>query len=173
MPSTRSDAQEPPLPPDVQVQLISKILTFDRRVERYGPELVLGVVYQPGNRESSRARDELRELVDQGGPVRVAGLPLRVVDLPLTGNWLGELPERVDVVYVTPIRTADPRSLLRDVQRRGMLAFTASRDLVGMGAAVTLLVQEAQPHILIDLSATRMAGADFSSRLLRLAEVHP
>jgi hypothetical protein len=171
-PTSRAAAQDVALPPDLQVGLITKILTFDRRVDRYGPELVLGVAYQPRNRESTRAHDEIMASVAAAGAVSVEGMPLRVVGVPLADDRLpGDLADRVDVLYLTPVRAVDPRALLDEARAMGILTITATSSVAAQGAAVGLLLRDARPHITIDLQAARLAGADLSSRLLRLAEV--
>jgi len=163
--------QEISLPPDLQVGLITKILTFDRQIGRYGPELVVGVAYQPRNRESTRARDELLRSVEAAGAIRIADLPVRVVDVPVEGGRLPDgLSGLVDVIYLAPVRGVDPGALLMQASAMGMLTVTATPSEAG-GAAVALLWQDERPHIRIDLAAARQAGADLSSRLLRLAEV--
>lgn len=165
-------AQEISLPPDLQLGLIMKILTFDRQIERYGPELVLGMAFQPRNRESVRARDALERSVAEAGPLQVAGMPLRLVDVPLENDRLpNDLAGRVDILYVAPIQSVDPGKLLDEAQALGILTVTASPGEADRGAAVALLLRDTRPHIRIDLKVARLAGADLSSRLLRLAEV--
>jgi hypothetical protein len=164
--------QEPSLPIDLQLRLLTKVLTFDRSLERFGPDLVIGVVYQPANRESSRVREELARWPNGAGPIEVAGVRFRTVDVPLDGDHLpAALPEEVDVLYLAPLRAVDPRVLLREARHRHLLTVTGSESHAGMGPAIALLVREGRPHLLIDLTAARAAGSDFSSRLLRLAEV--
>jgi hypothetical protein len=77
----------------------------------------------------------------------------------------------VDVLYLTPVRAVDPRALLDEARAMGILTITATSSVAAQGAAVGLLLRDARPHITIDLQAARLAGADLSSRLLRLAEV--
>jgi hypothetical protein len=171
LPSAAS-TQQISLPPDLQLGLIAKILTFDRQVSRYGPEIVIGVAFQPRNRESARARDEFVRTVEDAGSLQVAGMPLRIVDVPLAGDSLPPgLAGSVDVIYLTPVRGVDARDILGQALHMGLLTVTATPSEAGDGAAVALLVQDARPHIRIDLTAARSAGADLSSRLLRLAEV--
>lgn len=164
--------QEVSLPPDLQLGLITKILTFDRQLTRYGPELVLGVAFQPRNRESAQARNDIFQSVEAAGRIRVGDMPLRVVEVPIEG---GRLPEDVvrpvDVLYLAPVRGIDVSVLLAQAGSRGILTVTATPDEATSGAAVALLLRDTQPHIRIDLRAARLAGADLSSRLLRLAEV--
>jgi hypothetical protein len=165
-------AQEISLPSDLQLGLIAKILTFDRHVERYGPELVIGIAYQPRNRESTRARDDLLRSVSAAGDIRVAGMPLRLADIPLESDRLpDDLAGRVDVMYLAPIRAVDPRVILDQARAMGLLTITASAREASEGTAVALMLRDSRPHIVIDLKAARLAGADLSSRLLRVAEV--
>ncbi|HYC50556.1 MAG TPA: hypothetical protein VEB19_05535, partial [Gemmatimonadaceae bacterium] len=53
-------AQEMELPVAVQVPLFRKVLSFDRRLDvKSRAELVIAVIYQSGNRESSAVKDDV------------------------------------------------------------------------------------------------------------------
>ncbi len=132
---------------------------------------MIGLAFQPRNRESAGARDALERSVAAAGALEVAGMPVRVVEIPLERDRLpDDLAGRVDVLYLAPIR-GDSGRLLRQALNMGILTITASPGAADRGAAVALLRRDSRPRILIDLQSARLAGADLSSRLLRLAVV--
>lgn len=170
-------AQEIEVPEDIQVKLFAKILTFDRKIkERAGEEMVLGLVYQQKFRKSLNVKNRfekyLRLHLDQNDTIE--GIPVRAVSLDLEDfsqfhDRLSE--EKVDIIYVAPLRAIDIEALAAVSRDLGITSMTGVPEYCGSGIAVCIGSKGGTPQIIINLQASQSEGADFGSRLLKLARI--
>lgn len=163
-------AQQATLPAALQAELIGKILTFDRSVERYGSTITIGIVYQADNRSSVTALRQLTRAFD-GNAVVVPGVRVTVRPVAVESELPAGLRSRADVLVLTPLRAVDVLRLADEATASGLLTISAHPEYERAGPAISLVVREARPHIVLDLPRARLAGSDFDSRLLRLVEV--
>lgn len=168
-------AQQMPVPVDVQVPVLLKVLSFDRRIaDTRGQELVIGVLYQSGYRLSTEVKDRVVEVVSvsrQGAP---ASRPLSAAPVDADGEEsLGAAFARlkIDVLYVTPLRAFDLRNLVGVTRRERILTLTGVPEYVGAGLSVGLELRQDRPRILVNLRAARAEGANFAAPLLGLARL--
>ncbi len=169
-------AQGGSLPADMQMALISKIMRFDRQLERYGGEVVLAFLYQAGNRESGRVANELSEAGRGLHGIGAGRQTLRTVLLPYRPGMdlRAELKrEGVDLVYVAPMRAVDLRQLVEQAHAAGILTISGEPEPIQAGVAIGLQERGPRPAVSIRLASARRAGSDFDSRLLALADVQP
>ncbi len=169
-------AQGGSLPADMQVALISKILRFDRHLERYGGEVVLAFLYQAGNRESGRLANELNEAARGVHGVGPGRQTLRTVLLPYRAgtDLRAELKgEGVALLYLAPMRAVDLRELVEQAHAAGVLTISGEPDPIQAGVAIGLQERGPRPAVSIRLGSARRVGSDFDSRLLALADVQP
>ncbi len=174
LPAGRAAGQA--LPADIQVSLLSKILTFDRRLERYGPDLTLGILYQPSIPESVRLARAVSDAARRIRPDDPTSKPLRPVLTPYASD--AELraqiqQQGIEILYIAPLRAVPLRRLLEQAHEAGVLTVSADPDLIQAGVAVGLEDRGPHPGVSIGLGSARRAGSDFDSRLLRLAHVRP
>lgn len=169
-------AQGGSLPADMQMALISKIMRFDRHLERYGGEVVLAFVYQAGNRESNRVASELSEAARDMHGIGPARQTFRTVLLPyrLGTDLRAELKrEGVDLVYLAPMRAVDLKQLVEQAHGAGILTISGEAEPIEAGVAIGLQERGPRPAVSIRLASSRRVGSDFDSRLLALADVLP
>jgi hypothetical protein len=168
-------AQETALPVDLQFDLMMKVLTFDRSLRsRVGDELVIGVVCQKDVRESQAAKDALLAAARAPGASPWPDLPVRAIALEIGSpaeldSRLGR--EGVDIVYLASLRAVNIKTVVAVCQARKILSFTGVPAYLEAGASVGFDLREDRPVIIINLAGARRAGADFSSKLLRLIRV--
>lgn len=158
----------------VQFPLILKILQFDRNLAtRVGKEIVIAAVYQGRYRASTRARDDVRRAAEEAIGQRVSDLPIRVVEIDIEQTKLADALDllEVDVVYLMPLRAVDIGDITRITRERNVATVTGVEDYVYHGVAVGLGVYQEKPRVLVNLEASRAEGMEFSSRLLKLAQV--
>ena len=171
----RADDEAPPVPANVQVSLLFKALTFERNlVERSGGELIIGVVYVPGDRLSERAKDAIAETLREAATKTVKKLPIRSVMLPYTSAADLEQAvkaERVGVLYVTPGNSGHLDTVLKVSQARRIITVTGVPEYVKRGVALGVGRGQDQNELIINLRSARSEGSDFDSRLLRTAIV--
>jgi hypothetical protein len=163
------------VPVQAQMPVLLKALQFDRTLySRARTEIVLGVAYQSRFRESARTRDAvLRSMA--GPPVpEVIGIPVRCVALDLSSATpLDSLVarERLDLLYVAPLRAYDLGRLIKVTHEQGLTSMTGVPEYCRAGIALAVGLRHERPEIMVNLAAARAEGAEFSARLLRLARV--
>jgi hypothetical protein len=158
----------------VQYPLLLKILQFDKNLPtRAGQQIVIGVVYQGRFRASARACEEMRKAAHAADTERVGERSIKIVKVDLERINLREVLAslNVSVVYVTPLRATDITTITNVTRELNITTVTGIEEYVHQGLAVGLGVWQEKPRVLVNLEASRAEGADFSSRLLSLAQV--
>ncbi len=172
--ASRLAAQEMPVPVEVQVPLLLKILSFDRALtgSRTDP-LVVGVVFQGRNRTSSEIGAEVRSRLTAAGRPG-GGRVIRVVsiDLDQTDDFLAMLlRDSVRVLYVAPLRAIAISTVAAATREGLVVSFTGIPRYVEQGLAVGIDVNGMRPQIVVNLAASRAEGAQFSADLLKLVRL--
>ncbi len=168
-------AQEMPVSTDLQYQFLLKILTFDRNLEtRIGDEIVLGVLYQSLFRLSEITKRSLVSSIEKSPIKTLADIPIRYVNIDLNEeNNLAEVisRENVDILYITPLRAFDLKSITELSQSSKIMTFTGVPEYSEDGIGISIGVKGNNPQIIINLNAAQLEGCDFSSKLLNLARI--
>ncbi len=166
-------AQDVAVPVALQIPLFLKVMSFDRRFAgRAGSSLVIAVVYQRGNRASTIAKDEALQAI--AAAPRAFGVVRRgvAIDLDAGGNLEARIRHQsADVVYVTPLRSADIGEIASAAQAAGASTWTGVADYMSHGIAVGVRLERDKPRIMINLNAARLQRCDFTSELLKLAQL--
>ncbi|HWO57262.1 MAG TPA: YfiR family protein [bacterium] len=167
--------QDMPLPAEVQLPLLLKILSADRRLQdRAGDELVIGVLYQPRYRASVTAMEAILEQAAKLIVPPRPGQTTRLVPVPLNGkpDWDSLLSALdLDVCYLTPFRALGLEQLLRATRARGVVTCTGVLEYIEAGVSIGLDVSGGRPQIVINMAGARAEGIEFSSQLLKLARI--
>jgi hypothetical protein len=168
-------SQEMETPVEVQVPIFLKVLTFDRNFSsRVGDEIVCAVVYQKKFRKSLNVKNQFREYIKKSAPVQVEDIPFRYIEIDLHGllDFEERLKrEKVDVLYLTPLRAVSIESLVTVSRSLGITTLTGVPGYCEAGAAVSIGTRGGAPLIIINHTGAVSEGADFSSQLLKLAKV--
>jgi hypothetical protein len=166
---------EMPVPVEVQVPLLVKVLGFERTLAmRTEPELVIAVAYQADYRSSRLAMEGVIETARAAGALTVHGRPTRWEPLPVqdVAQFVADMVARhAAVVYFAPLRAVSVRSLADAVTAEGVVSLTGVPEYVREGVSVGIGERGGRPRILVHLLAARRAGADFAAPLLQLADV--
>jgi len=166
--------EEVQVPPDLQAALFVKVLSFDRNLRAHaGKDVVLGVLVQRGNRASLDTATELMRAVERLGEPSATEPRLRAVLVEATRGDIGAQLEalHVEALYVSPLRALTIADIAAAARSRGIRTLTGVPSYVREGLAVGLAVRDDRPEILVNLTAARAEGTDFSSQLLNLARV--
>lgn len=169
-----------PLSVVTQWALFQKILVYDRNLDRFGGKsLNVGVVYQKKDRLSLQSRDQFHAAVaanpELKGVHQKKGFNFSCVDLALedSSDLAAAITElSVDLLYITPMRTLDVELVAAVSRAQQRTTLTGVPDYVEAGLAVGLGVKGEKPRILVNLKAAKAEGANFNSRLLKLAKVY-
>jgi hypothetical protein len=135
---------------------------------------VIAIVFQTGYRGSVVARDQAAEALKQMGDSTISGHPVRWLAVELNGVdslRLALLHNRVDVVYVTPLRGVELDPIKTVTRAAGITTFTGVPRYVERGLALGVGIARERPQIIVNLGAARAEGSDFTSQLLRVCKV--
>jgi hypothetical protein len=164
---SRAAAQDMPVPVEVQVPLVVKILSFDQARSGGAEPLVLGLVFQSRNRSSSAVAEDVRAALGRVPGVRVVAIDLdEIHDLPAAMQ-----AANVRALYVAPLRAVEVATLSSVTRAGQVVSFTGVPRYVEEGLAVGMEVSGGRPRIVINLAASRAEGARFSSQLLKLVRL--
>jgi len=172
--STPADAhaQDMDVPVQIQVALFLKVLTFDRNlVVSPASEIVVGVVFQSGNRSSVNAKNVAMTALQAAGKRR----KIRAIAIDLDRETLlTALPRyRPSVLYVAPLRAVEIGDLATIARDANVTTVTGVPQYVALGLAVSVRLQGERPKLVINAEAAKAEGADFSAELLKLAHIWP
>lgn len=173
--SASTRAEDMPLPAPQQVPLLLKVLTYDRNLEaKSGKELALGIIYDPADRDSARATEEIGSTLFKFAGKTVKGLPLKYYTIEYTSPAEMERfirQKRISVLYVAPGNSRNIAELVKVSQGLSLTTTTGVPDYVRKGIAVGIGLVQDRPQILINLSSAKAEGSDFDASLLRLATI--
>lgn len=170
-----SHAQEMAVPIDIQYSLITKILAFDRNLDNRSYEkIVIGIVYQRKYRVSLLAKEKLEKTFDNSEIKQIANIPIEIKSLDLSdmaslSRFISE--NKVNVLYVTPLRAASIQSISEMCRKNKVISFTGVPEYVNDGLSVGIASKGGKPIILVNLEAAKAEGANFSARFLKLVEI--
>jgi len=168
-------AQDVRVPVEVQFDLFSKILIFDRNLHsRANGEIVFGIVYQSHHRASVDAAETFRDLLHRIPGNQLSGLPVRIVMIDLEKSKpLDKAIETngLNILYVPPLRAFDIKTISTISRARKILTLTGVPDYSRSDLSVSVDSAGGKPQVLINLTAATAEGCDFSSKLLNLVTI--
>lgn len=169
-------AEAMPFPPDVQIALLLKVLTYDRSFQYKAKSgVTIGVVYVPGDPESVKAKDEVLSTLSRVSDRTIKNLPIKFVALEYRDAASLEKAVRankVNVFYIAPGNAAGLPALLKMSKTFAITSATGVPEFVERGVAIGIGIKaDKKPDILINLPASRTEGSDFDASLLRIARV--
>jgi hypothetical protein len=171
-----SVAQPMSLPAESQVPLLLKVLTYDRHFEtRAGQEVVVGIVFVPGDAESQAAANDVGETFFKFKGKTVKKLPVTYVMVEYKSAAEVEKlikAKGVNVLYITPGNAKNLEQLVRISQANGVTTATGVPEYVKKGVAIGVGQRpDKKPQIHINLSSSKSEGSEFDASLLQIATV--
>lgn len=164
-----------PVPVELQVALILKILTYDRNLESRAPtELNIGIVYSAADPASVRARDDVAEVLQRFSDRTVKKVRIRFTSVEYQSVSQLESAAKaaqISVFYITPGNTRNLEALARVSQANQILTTTGVPEYVERGIAVGIGVKQDKPEIIINLRSSKSEGCEFDASLLRIVRV--
>ncbi len=168
-------ADQLPVRIDLQYQLLTKIMSFDRNFKRRTTnEVVIGVLYQKSSPESRAVMAEWISVIHRSSAPSFEGLPPRTVPIEWTDEKSLDAAldrESINILYVTPLSDTPIPAVTSICRARRITTVSGVRDYVTKGIALGFDLKADKVEILINLKSARAEGANFSSSLLRLVQV--
>jgi hypothetical protein len=164
-----------PLPIEVQIPLLIKTATFDRRRQAEpGSRIVVAILYQGRFRASKDNASAVREALS-GLPASVLGgfsLSVVSIDLDKTADPTDLLRRsHAAVAYVCELRALDPNTIMHVPRELGILSVTGVPRYVEEGLSVGADLRGNRAQLVINLTAARAEGADLPAQVLKLARI--
>jgi hypothetical protein len=163
------------LPPETQIPIFFKLLTYDRTLWAEAPErLQIGLLHRRGD-EASQAN--LAAVVTALG--EAAGKTINGVEFDFeTITWSDpeDLARKiaasdVHVMYVTAGHAKVVGEIAAGSREGGILTLAARQDDVAAGLAVGLGLEDGRPRLLVNLQALEAGGHQLEARVLKLCRV--
>jgi hypothetical protein len=165
-----------PFPPDVQITLLLKILTYDRSFSvKAKSGVMIGVVFVASDAESVKAKDDILKTLQLVADRTIKNVPIKAVALEYKDpKSLAATvrSEGINVFYIAPGNAASLQELLRMSHTKGITTATGVPEYVQRGVAIGIGIKaDKKPDILINLPSSRQEGSEFDASLLRIATV--
>lgn len=158
------------VPLDVQLPAFLKALSFDRSLPATHGSLAIGVVFDPGNRDSESAKDRLLAIHRELTRLRVKGQRVELVAIPYdSGSSLSTAG--VKVLLVAPLPAAALEGLARQSASEDLLTLATDASYVDRGLALGMEMNSGRPRFVVNLAAAAEAGASFESSFLNLCRI--
>jgi hypothetical protein len=161
------------VPPGVQAQLLVRVASYDRtfRAEA-GPRALVMILTKRGNAESSNTANLMSAALSR--EKAIAGLPFDLVTQEFTTTQAllaGGKLRRATILYLTPGFDAEVAAICSAVEKLHVRTVTGVPDYVRQCIVLGFKLGAGQPKLLINLPWARRNDIDYSSQLLKLAEV--
>ncbi|MCP5062510.1 MAG: DUF4154 domain-containing protein [Ignavibacteriae bacterium] len=156
------------------MKLIPKVLSLDKNFSsRKEDQFNLAVLYSSVQRNSSEIKDEIKEKLKKNNMfVKTTKVIITFIDLVKTINIEEYLKEnKIDVVYITPLRGVDINSIANICKEEKALTVTGVLDFMENEISVSFDIKDKKLQIIINNDAAKLEGTNFSSRLLRIAKI--
>jgi hypothetical protein len=163
-------------PMDIQIKIIPKVLSLDKNFStRKDSEYNLGIIYSSKQRNSVKIKKHFEDVTNERNMVvkkkKVNIMFIDIADINMV-NIKKFLKDRgIDVVYLTPLRGFDIGSFSKICKEEKILSVTGVLDFMKDDISVSFDIQDKKLQIIINNNAAKNEGANFSSRLLRIAKL--
>jgi hypothetical protein len=163
------------VPPELQVELLAKVVRYDRQFAARPDEVVqVLVVYAPGSAESTRIGQEL--LGALANTPKLGGRAHRDELLGFTSDeaLLAAIKaKKAAIVLFAPELASRAADLARLLSGCACLTVSSTPAGVREGLVLGFDLVSGKPRMLFNLGQSRRQGADFRAELLRLMTVFP
>jgi hypothetical protein len=172
---TRADAaEEPAVPPRIQVELLTKVVAYDRNfVSRANGRVRIFILTKSRRSESVRVAAQMQSALSS--LATVANLPHeeRIVEYTGAGP-LAEVckSQHPTIVIVTPGFADDISSLRAALTGADVLTVSCVADYVQYGVVLGFDLVSSKPKMLLNLLQARRQHVAFSPDVLRLMRVY-
>ncbi len=161
-------------PMDVQLKIIPKVLSLDKNfTSREEGDFKVGVIYSSMQRTSVQIKDEFEDAaINKNMFVKKTKVKTSFIDVSKITNIEQFLVDnKIDVIYITPLRGVDISSIAKICKQEKILTVTGVLDYMQNDISVSFDIKKKKLQIVINNNAAKREGTNFSSRLLRIAKI--
>lgn len=152
------------VPPALLVKIVMSAVAYDRSIdERFGDEVNVGVV------GDSDAADKVYAVLEGYADKKLKGKPISLKKAS-RGDVEGDAP--LDLVFFVDALGGEAGKWASICQDRGITGVSAVEADVAAGLSLGVeMTDKGKPQLLVNLSAAKAAGANFSAQVLKLARL--
>jgi hypothetical protein len=161
-------------PMDVQMKIIPKVLSLDKNfASRVKGDFKIGVIYSSQQRTSVQIKNDFEDVaIKTNMLVKKSKVNAFFIDVSKITNIKKFLVDnKIDVIYVTPLRGVDISSIAKICKQEKILTVTGVLDYMQNDISVSFDIKDKKLQIVINNNAAKREGTNFSSRLLRIAKI--
>jgi hypothetical protein len=168
-------SQQLTTPVIVHFPIMLKSLEYDRNLMNKNNGVIrIGIVYQEQFRPSLNAKNQLLRYIADNNIKNLAKykleiIPINLIDISEFSDFVKN--NDIDVTYITPLRAVNIDKLAQIHKSNSILSLTGVVEYIDNKIPFSVDVVGDNPKIVIDLTNSRLSGADFSTNLLKLAKV--
>lgn len=166
---------EESMPPKLGLQVMLKVLTYDRNFLKRGTgDFVILVANEPGQ---ALAREEALEAIRGFEGSTILKRPIRIVAAEFKGAPAlrdAAKRSRASAILVLPGLSAGGLEIVSQISRESQLySLSLDPEKVERGLALGVTVENGRPKILLNLATAKEINASFESSVLLLAKIYP
>lgn len=160
------------VPVDVQIKVIPKILSLNKTFLVDTDDNLNGmIIYSNDQRNSKQIFDSFRENL-KGKKITVNSRVVKILSFDI--KKLKELRKyikenNIRAIYITPLRGVDISSITKICREEDVLTITGVDEYKENMVSVILGLNKSKLQIMINQKSAKSEGANFSSRLLKIA----
>jgi len=161
-------------PMNVQLKIIPKVLSLDKNFNsRKEGEFKIAVIYSSVQRNSAQVKDNFNNAtIKKNMFVKKTKIKTFFIDVSKITNIEEFLIDnKIDVIYITPLRGVDISSIAKVCKQEKILTVTGVLDYMENDISVGFDIKGKKLQIVINNNAAKREGTNFSSRLLRIAKI--
>jgi hypothetical protein len=157
--------------PGKRALVLAKALSYERRLaETKGSSVGIAVLYAEGDAASQASAQRWVQSFAAVAPLKVHGVSVEAWTVPYHAARLPELRTRgVDVLLACD--GVPFAAVAQFARERRLLSAADTRAGIDGNLTLGVFVEGGRPRILINVRSARAEGAEFSAKLLQLAEV--
>ncbi|MEO8183383.1 MAG: YfiR family protein [Deltaproteobacteria bacterium] len=167
-----AQADEVTVPIDFQIDLLGRVVRFERGYASHGSEPALVVLVAKRDLAASeRAAAQAKTTIGEVG--NLGGRPTKVVTHTFSSPALlrAAAPGAAILYFMPGFNQAELRGIAASYLDSNVLTVGASYGDAENGAALGFEVESSKPGIVVNLPQARSQGLDFSAQFLRLVRV--
>ncbi len=172
-----TNAQNIAVSVDLQMNLLGKILTFDKSLElkiKKNRVINICILYQSKNRKSLNLRNEVLKYTSNNEIDEVIGSKTNIFSLDIEDNYSFEKylnDKTIDIVILTTLKAINIEYIAGLCQMNNIMSFSLVPDYIAGGISVAIDIKGDRPQIVVNLNSAKKEGVNFSSHLLKLSKI--
>lgn len=168
-------AQRIKAPVNVQLKIIPKILSLNKSFSFADTKQYLNtsILFSPSQRNSMQVFKSFSKRINEKGlNVLNRQTNLHPIDITIVKNLKNYLrTNNIKVLYITPLRGVDINEITRICKEEKVLTITGVEEYRNNQVSVILGLEDNRMQIIINQKSAKQEGANFSSRLLKIATI--